>query len=90
MEGPEHLQHIAILRWVETASAGSKVALGKPTDETRADMYKFVKEHPKQAYAISQNDNKFAFLEAVNASVQYVKTLPDSTKADNLLTLPRF
>ena len=33
----------------------------------------------------------YAFLEAVdNGHVQYVKTTPDSTRADNLLSLPRF
>lgn len=90
MEGPEHLEHIAKLRWVQTDKAGSRIALSAPKDYTRKEMYDFVKDHPKQAYAISGTDNTYAYLEAVDGHVQYVKTTPDSTKKDNLLSLRRF
>jgi len=90
MEGSEHLEHIAKLRYVETDQAGSRVAIGSSKDVTREEMYVFVKDNPEKAYAISQNDNTYAYLEAVNGSVHYVKTRPDSVKSDNLLSLPRF
>lgn len=88
-EGRNHLEHISKLKWVETDKPGH-AAKTEAKIATRKEMYDFVKDNPKQAFAISQNDNKYAYLEAVNAHVQYVKTLPDSTKADNLLSLPRF
>jgi hypothetical protein len=83
------LEHIANLRYAQASKAG-EYANANPQDATRAEMYKFVRDNPKQAYAISQNDNTYAFLEAVNGTVQYVKTIPDSTKSDNLLSLPRY
>ena len=89
VDGSNHLEHIAKLRWSKASKAGER-ATANPKDATRAEMYKFVKENPKQAFAISQNDDTYAYLEAVNAHVQYVKTIPDSTKNDNLLSLPRF
>lgn len=90
MEGGEHLQHIAKLKWVEVDAPGGP-AKTAPGISTRAEMYKFVKDHPRQAFAISSNDKRYAYLEPVNGQyVQYVKTMPDSTKADNLLSLPTF
>lgn len=85
-----YLEHIALLRWAETSKAGERGG-SNPQDWERADMYEFVKNHPEQAYTISINDDEYAFLEAVdNGHVQYVKTMPDSTRSDNLLSLPRF
>jgi hypothetical protein len=89
MVGAEHLQHIDLLRWVETLEPGAAPTT-QPQDATRAAMVDFVREHPKEAFVISTNDNTYAFLEVVNAQPPYVKTLPDSTRADNLLSLPRF
>jgi hypothetical protein len=90
VDGSNHLEHIAILRWAETSQAGERGGVN-PRESTRAQMYTFVKDNPKQSYAISRNDDTYAFLEAVdNGHVQYVKTIPDSTKSDNLLSLPRF
>lgn len=89
VSGSNHLEHINELRWRET----SKIEHGGGPLKayTRAQMYDFVKSNPKQAYAISTKDNTYAFLEAVdNGHVQYVKTIPDSTKSDNLLSLPRY
>lgn len=89
--GSNHLEHIAKLRWVETSSAGERAGGQTVYESTRAQMYDFVDNNPKKAYAISRNDDTYAFLEAVdNGHVQYVKTEPDSTQADNLLSLPRF
>jgi hypothetical protein len=90
VSGSSHLEHIARLRWIETSKAGQR-GTGHTQESSRAEMYAFVKKNPKQAYAISRNDDTYAFLEAVdNGHVQYVKTIPDSTRADNLLSLPRF
>jgi hypothetical protein len=89
VDGSSHLEHIAKLKWAEASQAGQR-ATANPQIATRAEMYNFVKDNPKQAYAISTNDDEYAFLEPVNAHVQYVKTVPDSTKSDNLLSLPRF
>lgn len=89
ISGSNHLEHIAKFRWAQVSQAGER-SEANPQEASRAEMYTFVKSNPNQAYAISKNDDKYAFLEAVNAHVQYVKTLPDSTKNDNLLSLPRF
>jgi Protein of unknown function (DUF3892) len=89
VDGSNHLEHIGKLRWIKADEAGQHTT-GNSQEAMRAEMYKFVKENPKQAYAISQNDNTYAFLEAVNAHVQYVKTTPDSTRSDNLLSLSRY
>ena len=90
VDGSNHLEHISKLCWGTASKAGARAA-ADPKWTTRAEMYKFVKDNPQQAYAISKNDDKYAFLEAVdNGHVQYVKTLPDSTKSDNLLSLPRY
>ena len=90
MEGSEHLEHIAKLRWAETSRAGERGG-SNPQDWTRAQMYAFVRDNPEQAYAISRNDDTYAFLVAVDGEhVQYVRTLPDSTTSDNLLSLPTF
>ena len=86
-----HLEHITRLKWVETARAGERASGQTPQESTRAQMYAFVKDNKDQAYAISRNDDVYVFLEAVNgAHVQYVKTEPDSTRLDNLLSLDRF
>lgn len=91
VSGSNHLEHIAKLRWVETSQAGERAGNQAVYESTRAQMYTFVKDNPEKAYAISLNDDTYAFLEAVdNGHVQYVKTIPDSTKGDNLLSLPRF
>ncbi len=89
--GYNHLEHIGSVRWVETSQAGERASGQTVYESSRAQMYTFVKNNPKQAYAISQNDDTYAFLEAVdNGHVQYVKTIPDSTVGDNLLSLRRF
>lgn len=90
MEGGEHLQHIAKLRWVESAGPSFPDEDGL-IDSTREQMYNFLKHNGGQAFAISTNDNTYAYLEPVEGQyVYYVKTLPDSTKSDNLLSLPTF
>jgi len=88
-EGYNHLQHINKLRWVKVNKPGDP-ATTQPKDNTRAEMYDFVKKNPNVAFAISRNDRKWAYLDAVDEPAHYVKTKPDSTKSDNLLSLPRF
>lgn len=89
MSGADHLEHITHLKWVETDRAGAP-ANTAPKIATRAEMYEFVKKNPKVTFAMNRARTTFAYLEAVNAHVQYVKTLPDATTSDNLLSLPRF
>lgn len=85
------LKHIAELKWVETASAGDAAENTAASVWSRAEFYKFVKEHPRVAYALNSTGTQYAFLEAVDdGHVQYVKTVPDSTTSDNLLSLPRY
>jgi hypothetical protein len=57
---------------------------------TRQQMYNFVASGGK-AFASNQAGTHYAWLEAVNGPrVQYVKTMPDQYKSDNLLALPRY
>jgi Protein of unknown function (DUF3892) len=89
LEGSEHLSHIASLRWYETARP-SAPDTGQLTESTRQQMYNFVASGG-QGYALNQAGTHYAMLEAVNgANVQYVKTVPDKLKSDNLLSLPRY
>lgn len=88
--GSTNMQHITKLKWIETTAVGIHGS-GGTNIATRLEMYDFVKDNPGQAYAISRNDNQWAYLEAVdNGHTKYVRTMPDSTKSDNLLSLPRF
>lgn len=88
--GSNNLEHIAKLKYSVTEKAGQR-GTGNVYEVTRQQMYDFVKDNSKQAYAISRNDDTYAFLEAVdNGHVKYVRTMPDSTKADNLMSLPRY
>jgi hypothetical protein len=89
MTGLEHLQHIETLRWVQVARPGA-AATTQPQDATRAEMVQFVRNNPGEAFALSAADNTYALLEAVTAQPPYVRTRPDSTTRDNLLSLPRF
>lgn len=89
LEGPEHLEHIASLRWYETAGPSS-LDTGQLMQSTRQQMYTFIKGGG-QGYALNQAKTHYAMLEAVDGPrVQYVKTTPDQYKSDNLLSLPRY
>lgn len=89
LEGPEHVQHIASLRWYETAGPNSPDT-GTLQQSTRQEMYNFV-HGGGEAYALNRAKTHYAMLEAVNApNVQYVKTIPDGTTSDNLLSLDRY
>lgn len=89
LDGLEHLQHIAQLRWVQVTQPGAQASTS-PQDATRADMVGFVRSNPEQAFALSADGTKYAYLEVVEASLPYVRTSPDKTTTDNLLSLPRF
>jgi hypothetical protein len=87
---PNHLEHIEALKWVEVRLIGGP-AVSSPSSSSRAEMYDFVVKHPSQAFASSANDGSHAYLTGVdNGHVRYVKTKPDSTTTDNLLSLPRY
>ena len=89
LEGSEHLEHIASLQWYETAGPDAPDT-GQRKQSTRQQMYDFV-NGGGQAYALNQAKTHYAMLEAVNGPrVQYVKTLPDQYRSDNLLSLPRY
>ncbi|MGZ6005468.1 MAG: DUF3892 domain-containing protein [Candidatus Saccharimonadales bacterium] len=87
--GSKHLEHITKLYWIKTSHTGVR-GVGPEHWSTRAQMYEFVKNNPNSAYAISRNDDRWAYLEPVQGEhVNYVRTKPDSTRTDNLLSLPR-
>ncbi len=89
LEGSEHLEHIAKLRWYEAASPSSSDT-GQLMGSTRQQMYNFIKGGGR-GYALNQARTRYAMLQAVDGPrVQYVKTLPDQYKSDNLLSLPRY
>lgn len=89
LEGTEHLEHIASLRWHETASPSSP-DIGQLMQSKRQQMYDFIKGGG-QGYALNQAKTQYAMLQAADGPrVQYVKTKPDQYKSDNLLSLPRY
>jgi len=74
--------HLAInnLGWIEDGT-------GKSGKWTRIQMYDWIKNGGK-AY-VKDSNGDIAYLEALtnNYGTKYVKTIPDFTKADNLLNL---
>lgn len=89
MEGTEHLEHIASLRWYEANNPNSPDT-GVLKQSPRQEMYNFVHGNG-EAFALNSEKTHYAMLEPVNgAHVQYVKTVPDRIKSDNLLSLPRY
>lgn len=89
LEGTEHLEHITSLQWYETAGPHSPDT-GELMQSKREEMYSFV-HAGGESYALNGAKTHYAMLEAVNGSrVQYVKTVPDQYKSDNLLALPRY
>jgi hypothetical protein len=87
--GSEHLQHIEDLRWVSVYEPGGSVT-GASKTSTRAQMVTYVRSNPGDAFAMNAAGTHLARLEVVEAQPPYVKTAPDTTKSDNLLSLPRF
>jgi hypothetical protein len=82
--GNHENQHtaITILGWVDVNS-------GERGRCTRLDMYDFIKNKGGQAYVIDRLGNKAFLITAVTTlGTRYVKTIADSTKTDNLLSLP--
>ena len=86
--GTENLEHIESLRWYESAGPNS-ADTGQLMQTTRQGMYDFVK-NGGHAFALNKAKTEYSYLIAVNAHVQYVKTKPDATTSDNLLSLPRY
>jgi len=63
---------------------------GATGSSTRLQMYDFVKNKNGVAYVKDPYDGSKAYLtgEETSRGTKYVKTLPNDTKADNLLKLP--
>ena len=89
MVGSEHLQHIESLRWVQVDQPGGPATTAE-AQSLRADMVDFLRSNPEQVFALNAAGTQYAFLEVVEAQPPYVKTVPDATKTDNLLSLPRY
>ena len=92
--GGEHLEHIESLHWYETAGPNAPDT-GPLMRSPREEMYEHVKNSRMDglegAYALNKAKTHHAFLMDVKgAHVNYVKTVPDNTKSDNLLSLPRY
>lgn len=77
--------HTAIrdMHWVEEST-------GKEGIATRVQMYDFVIANGNRSAYVKDLRGDVAFLEAriTISGTKYVRTIPDSTKADNLLELP--
>jgi len=56
---------------------------------TRLAMYNYI-ENGNRAYVVDQQDGSFAYLETRIAAngTKYVRTIPNDTGRDNLLSLP--
>jgi len=63
---------------------------GSTGSSTRLEMYDFVKNKNGVAYVKDPYDESKAYLtaEETTRGTKYVKTLPNDTRADNLLKLP--
>ena len=77
--------HTAIrdMHWIEEST-------GKQDISTREEVYDFVKATGNRSAYVKDSRGDIAFLEALVTirGTKYVRTIPDATKADNLLKLP--
>ena len=73
---------ITNLGWLEEST-------GKRGRSTRLEMYNFIKDG-NYAYVVDPKDSSKAYLETrvSAAGTKYVRTKPDDTRRDNLLSLP--
>lgn len=71
---------ISELGWTEDGT-------GKRDRSTRLQMYDFV-QGGGVAYVLSGNDKAYLTTAVTALGTKYVKTKPDDTKRDNLLSLP--
>jgi hypothetical protein len=76
-------RHIAIssLRWVNTST-------GDTGESTRIQMYDWVLAGNRAFVKDKQGDKAYLMCAITKLGTKYVKTVPDETKADNLLMLP--
>lgn len=74
---------ISHLGWVDEKTRRTGIV-------SRLDMYNFIKKEGGQAYVVDKFDNSKAYLEAlINAAgTKFVRTMPNDTGRDNLLSLP--
>jgi hypothetical protein len=81
VEAPEtHESHIAAVRWYNPEDGQIAIA-------TRSVMVEFIKGG---GVAYTFNGRRFARVEVVAAATPYIRTVPDISLSDNLLSLPRF
>jgi len=81
LSGGQRREHIAEVIWVDSKSFKS----GRCTTATMVD---FVNKYPGQARVTDGNTT--ASVEVVNAKPPYLRSEADPSKADNLLSIPRF
>jgi len=76
--------------YVAISHLGWKDQSGKVGRNTRLEIYNFIKLKDGQAYVLDPNDYSKAYLEALvsSAGTKYVRTKPNDTGRDNLLSLP--
>ena len=71
---------ISFLGWTEDET-------GKKGVDTREQMYQWVKEGGRAYVRDANGDVAYLIAEISTRGTKYVKTKPDGTKADNLLSL---
>jgi len=76
--------------YVAISHLGWKDQSGKVGRNTRLEIYDFIKSEGGQAYVLDPRDYSKAYLEALvsPAGTKYVRTKPNDTGRDNLLSLP--
>lgn len=83
-EGEFENPYIAIdyLEWIN-----ERINVKGITDRNK--IHDWIKDEEGEAYVIDKTGNKFYLIPAVSArGIKYVKTVPDESEADYLLTLP--
>lgn len=70
------------IRWISSKDSNSNVL-------TVAGAIKWLREGEGRAFVVAGADGPVA-VQVVNANPPYLRTVPNDTTADNLLSLPRF
>ncbi|GHG90251.1 DUF3892 domain-containing protein [Comamonas sp. JC664] len=80
LSGGDRLEHITDLKWQEPATGWSNT-------NTRAEMVAWIDNGNEARVRVGSNESK---VEVVRANPPYLRSSPNNTTADNLLSLPRF
>ncbi|MFP2961017.1 DUF3892 domain-containing protein [Myxococcus sp. 1LA] len=80
LSGGERLEHITHLKWVNRATGGSE-------SSTRATIVAWIDQGIDVRVQVGRSESK---VEVVRANPPYLRSSPNNTTADNLLSLPRF